>query len=123
MAVCACSYQPVAVAEGHLAAGALLEDVSHVVAVGGVAVAPGQPAPLPVLHAESVREQAGVQREVQQEICAGCCNAVEQLPLHRLGLQTAARPPPPRSAQDLPPWAHPHRDSDLIVIQAGEELS
>lgn len=57
----------------------LVLEVSHVVAVGGVRVAPGQAAPLPVLHPELPGQQASLQRQVQQEVVARRGQLVEEL--------------------------------------------
>lgn len=73
------AYQAVAVAQGHVAGVRPVLQVSGVVAAGRVRAAPGQAAFLPVLHPELSRQQAALQREVQQEVVAWRGQLVEEL--------------------------------------------
>ncbi|TNN56683.1 hypothetical protein EYF80_033110 [Liparis tanakae] len=73
------AYQAVAVAQRHVAGVRPVLQVPGVVAARRVRAAPGQPAFLPVLHPELWRQQAALQREVQQEVVVWRGQLVEEL--------------------------------------------
>lgn len=64
------SYQAITVAQSHFAGVRLVLKVSHIVAVRRVGMTPCQPPSLPIFHPELPRQQASLQREVEQEVVA-----------------------------------------------------
>lgn len=64
------THQAITVAQGHFAGVRLVLKVSHIVAVRRVRATPRQAPPLPIFHPELSRQQASLQREVEQEVVA-----------------------------------------------------